>query len=81
MRDGRMFRWNGLGTARRRTIVLLGAVQVGLLAVALLDLRGRPAAELTAPKSVWFAACFVNFVGPLAYFAFGRRRSDRSVSS
>ena len=61
--------------------MLLGVVQVGLLAAALLDLRGRPAAELTAPKPVWMAACFVNFVGPLAYFAFGRRRAGPSVGS
>jgi hypothetical protein len=26
-------------------------------------------------KKLWVAAAFVNFVGPLAYFMFGRRRT------
>jgi hypothetical protein len=68
--------WNDLGPSQRRWVVLLGAVQAGLLTAALRDVVGRPAAELTAPKPVWVGACFVNIVGPLAYFAFGRRRGS-----
>lgn len=65
--------WRELGPRQRGSIVLLGAVQAALLAAALRDLIRRPAAELTAPKPVWAAACFVNFVGPIAYFIFGHR--------
>jgi len=62
-------------TARQRLFVALGVVvQLGLLIGALTDLRRRPAAEVNGPKSVWAALCFVNFVGPLAYFRFGRKR-------
>jgi Phospholipase_D-nuclease N-terminal len=65
-----------LDPAQRRWILLLGAVQTGLLAAALHDLARRPAAELTAPKPVWVAACFVNIVGPLAYFLLGWRSAS-----
>ncbi len=39
----------------------------------------RPAATArptrsAAARQLWTAACFVNFVGPLAYFKLGRRR-------
>jgi len=49
-------------------------VQVALLAAALVDLRRRPADQINGSKAVWSAVAFVNFLGPLAYFAFGRRR-------
>ena len=50
------------------------AVQISLLVAALADLRRRPADQLRGTKAMWTAVSFVNFVGPLAYFAFGRRR-------
>jgi hypothetical protein len=71
---GRRQRWHELAPRERGAIVLLGAVQAALLAAALRDAIRRPAGELTAPKPVWVAACFVNFLGPIAYFVFGRRR-------
>ncbi len=75
VRNARRHRnWHELAPRERRAIVLLGAVQVGLLAAALRDVIARPAGELTAPKPLWVMACFVNFVGPIAYFVFGRRR-------
>lgn len=67
-------RWGDLDPRTRRWIALLVPVQLGLLVTALLDLRRRSATELTGPKPVWVAVCFVNIVGPLTYFVFGRRR-------
>ncbi len=60
-------RWSELSPAKRRGIVALGAAQVSLQLAALIDLRG--------PKRVWATASFVNWLGPLAYFACGRRRT------
>ena len=74
---GHRRRWHQLAPRERGAIVLLGAVQAALLAAALRDVIRRPASELTAPKPVWVAACFVNFLGPIAYFVIGRRRSTR----
>ena len=74
---GRRQSWHELAPRERGAIVLLGAIQAALLAAALRDVLPRPAGELTAPKPVWMAVCFVNFLGPIAYFAIGRRRSTR----
>lgn len=67
-------RWSDLSPTGRRAIVALGVAQVGFQLAALIDLRRRPASELRGPKRAWVAASFVNWLGPLAYFACGRRR-------
>ncbi len=71
---GRKRRWGDLSVGRRAAIVVAGAVQLGLFAAAQRDLRRRPARAINGDKRLWVAACFVNFVGPIAYFAFGRKR-------
>jgi hypothetical protein len=53
-----------------------GVVQLSLLAAALVDLRRRPAEQINGSKKMWVPLAFVNFLGPLAYFAFGRRRGS-----
>lgn len=75
---GRRQNWHELAPRERGAIVLLGAIQAALLAAALRDVLPRPAGELTAPKPLWVAACFVNFLGPIAYFVIGRRRPGRA---
>lgn len=67
-------RWSDLSPARRRAIVVLGVAQVSFQLAALLDLRRRPANQVRGPKRAWVAASFVNWLGPLAYFACGRPR-------
>lgn len=67
-------RWSDLGPRERAGIVAAGTVQISLTIAALVDLRRRDAAEVKGSKKAWTAAAFVNFIGPLAYFAFGRRR-------
>jgi len=54
--------------------VIGAAVQLVLLATALADIYRRPAGEIRGSKRLWAAAAFVNFVGPISYFLFGRRR-------
>jgi hypothetical protein len=49
-------------------------VQIALLVAALIDIRGRSAGDIRGSKRWWTAALFVNFVGPIAYFLFGRKR-------
>jgi hypothetical protein len=67
-------RWSELSVGQRRGIVLSGAVQVVLLIAALVDIRRRPEDEIRGNKRLWTAAVFVNFIGPVSYFLFGRRR-------
>jgi hypothetical protein len=68
-------RWSDLSTRQRSSIILAGALQLLLAGAALLDLRRRPAEQVRGSKKLWAAAAFVNLVGPLAYFVFGRRRT------
>jgi hypothetical protein len=49
------------------------AAQLALTAAAYRDLAKRPAAQVNGPKAAWGLAILVNWVGPIAYFAKGRR--------
>ena len=66
--------WSEFTLLQKTGVVLGGATQLGLLAAALADIRRRPQEEIRGSKRAWVAAAFVNFVGPLSYFLFGRRR-------
>jgi hypothetical protein len=63
-----------LSAPQRALLGALVLLQLGLLAGALLDLSRRPARKVRGDKRLWVAATFVNYVGPLAYFAYGRKR-------
>jgi Phospholipase_D-nuclease N-terminal len=63
-----------LSAAQKGAIALSRAVQLALLAAALVDIYRRPAGEIRGGKRLWVAAAFVNYVGPISYFLFGRRR-------
>lgn len=67
-------RWSELTAAQKRGIVLSGTVQIALLAAALVDIYRRPREEIRGNKLLWTLASFINFVGPISYFFFGRRR-------
>lgn len=72
---GKKRSWNEM-TAQQKTGIIIGAiVQITLAALALRDLRRRPAALVRGPKKLWYAICAVNFIGPLAYFSVGRLRA------
>jgi hypothetical protein len=75
---GRRKAWADLSPGVRRMISLAGVVQLLLLAAAQLDLLRRRAEDVRGSKWAWRAATLVNFVGPIAYFLFGRRRSGRA---
>jgi flagellar biosynthesis/type III secretory pathway M-ring protein FliF/YscJ len=66
--------WGDMTTKQQAGLVLIGVIQVALLAAALIDIRRRSADELNGSKRLWTLAAFVNFIGPLAYFIFGRKR-------
>jgi hypothetical protein len=74
MARGSKRRWSDLSEKQRAGVVAAGVVQVALLLAALTDLRHRPDEQINGSKGMWTAVSFVNFLGPLAYFAFGRKR-------
>ena len=71
--------WRERTTKQRLRIILQAGIQLGLLVVALYDLRKRPANQVRGPKRIWALVCGVNYLGlgPIAYFLIGRRRTPR----
>lgn len=64
-------------TMRKRVMIAIAAmVQFALLAAAQADLLRRPASAVRGSKWAWRAISLVNFVGPVAYFLFGRRTTE-----
>lgn len=69
--------WNDISVVSRWRIVILGIVQLALQFVAIRDLIKRPAINIRGSKGAWAAASFINFLGPVAYLAFGRIKKSR----
>jgi hypothetical protein len=67
-------RWSDLSPTQQKLTVGAGIVQVSLCIAALVDIRRRPAEQINGRKGVWVGVAFLNTVGPLAYFIFGRKR-------
>ncbi|QIN84546.1 hypothetical protein GBA63_19285 [Rubrobacter tropicus] len=67
-------RWSELSDREKTVVLTVGSVQISLLLMALADIYRRPVEEIRGNKWAWTAISFVNFVGPISYFAFGRRR-------
>lgn len=70
--------WKEMSTSSKVGTVLVGMVQMSLLVAAQRDISRRPAAQINGPKAAWRAASFINFVGPMGYFIFGRKRAPAS---
>jgi Phospholipase_D-nuclease N-terminal len=71
--------WSDLSEASRRLIIAAAIGEVVLKMAVLIDLRRRPASQIRGSKWMWIiAAVLVNSagVGPLSYFAFGRRHAE-----
>jgi len=68
-------RWGDLSRGKQLSVVVSAVVQVTLLIAALADIRRRPAEQVRGGKALWIGLSFINYVGPLAYFAFGRKRA------
>jgi hypothetical protein len=67
-------RWSELTDKQRALLLVAASVQVSLAVSAWADLADRPASEINGSKARWAAIIAVNFVGPLTYFRWGRKR-------
>lgn len=67
--------WKEMSPSGKVGTILTAIVQVSLLVAAQRDISRRPAELINGPKAAWRAASFVNFIGPVGYFVFGRKRS------
>ncbi len=71
-------RWSDLSESSRRLIIAAAIGEAALKTAVLIDIRRRPASQIRGSKRMWIiAAVLVNSagVGPLSYFAFGRRHT------
>jgi hypothetical protein len=73
-------RWQDLTVVEKIGVALMGAVQLLLLVAALWDIRRQPTNEIKGSKRWWTAAVFVNFIGPISYFLFGKKKSAWQLS-
>jgi hypothetical protein len=67
-------KWSELTDKQRALLLVAASVQVSLAVSAWADLADRPASEINGSKARWAAIIAVNFVGPLTYFRWGRKR-------
>lgn len=73
---GNIRRWSDLNRWQKVAAIVALIAQLSLLGAALYDLQRRPADRVKGPKSMWRGLVFINWVGPISYFALGRRASS-----
>lgn len=67
--------WKEMSPSGKAGMIVTAIMQVSLLVAAQRDISRRPAELINGPKAAWRAASFINFIGPMGYFVFGRKRS------
>ncbi len=73
-------KWSEVSPPQKAGAIVAGFVQVALLVAALVDIRRRPAEEIRGRKGLWAAVAFVNWIGPISYFLFGRKRAAGEIT-
>ena len=77
-------RWSDLSESNRRLIIAAAIGEAILKTAVLIDIRRRPASQIRGSKRMWIvAAVLVNsaVIGPLSYFAFGRRQPPEGLQT
>ena len=74
-RPGEKPSWAEMGATQKAATLVLGLIQIALLAAALWDLQNRQEHELRGDKRWWRMIVFVNYIGPIAYFLLARNRT------
>ncbi|MBE7700677.1 PLDc N-terminal domain-containing protein [Oerskovia sp. Sa1BUA8] len=65
--------WNEFSGRKKALMVVVSLVQISLTVAGYRDLAKRSADEVEGPKIAWGVAMLANWVGPIAYFAKGRK--------
>jgi hypothetical protein len=68
--------WSDLSTRRKTGMLVAASIHLALAATAWTDLARRPAEQVNGPKALWAVLIAVNFIGPVSYFLFGRKRES-----
>jgi hypothetical protein len=73
-------RWADMSAGQKIGVIIAGTIQFGLLAAGLWDLAHRTPDEVRGDRRLWAGLMFVNWLGPLAYFTYGRKKPLCSCS-
>jgi Phospholipase_D-nuclease N-terminal len=65
--------WRDLSSTQKALVVLGGAAEAVVTAVAARDLATRDPAQVRGPKAAWVPLLVVQPFGPVAYLFFGRQ--------
>ena len=66
--------WKDFSSGQKAAMIVLGLIQVALLIAAQRDIGRTRDSEINGSKGMWRALAFVNWVGPISWFVFGRKR-------
>ena len=66
--------WSDLSSQQKTWTLVAASVHFALAATAWTDLARRPATQVRGPRVIWAVLIAVNFIGPISYFIFGRKR-------
>lgn len=72
----RKMHWNEFSPVQKKGIIFLAALQIILLASALIDIARRPSSGIKGRKLKWILISFIDFAGPVSYFLFGRKSPE-----
>lgn len=70
-------KWNDLSQKQKAGIGIASLLQFILLAAALADIYRRNENQIRGSKYMWAALSFINFIGPIAYFILGRKKTTQ----
>jgi hypothetical protein len=76
----RKVEWSDLSKGKRRLAIKAGVAAAIFGVIMLIDLKRRPADQIRGPKWAWVPLAFVDFIGPIVYFVYGRRRQGSCCS-
>jgi len=76
MTSVRQKKWRDMSTPRKVFLIIASTVQIVLAVKAWADLARRPKSQVRGPKAQWASIIGINFVGPLAYFRWGRMAGE-----
>jgi hypothetical protein len=67
--------WSDFSPCQQAVMVTGAVVQVTLLTAAQIDITRRSPDQIRGSKLLWRFLTLVNFIGPIAYFTIGRKRT------
>lgn len=68
--------WKDLTSNQKMLVCIFGVLEFGLLIAALWVFARRSPDEVRGPRKMWFGLVFINWIGPICYFAFGRKKKQ-----